>query len=139
MALFKGIKVKMTVANIAGVLAAVVALTTVTYVLVSYSLGESLKSRAIEISKILTEALQGRERQLAIHAEVTTQDRDFQTSFAFREDEQERLRKDIGDRLDKIGASLAIVDDLNGKEASAVQRVSNVNASLLNDSLAMKS
>ncbi len=138
MALFKGIKLKMTAATVAAVLATALSLTTITYALVSYSLGISLRSRVTEISKIIAEALSGRQRQLGIRAELIVQDNDFQTSFSFRTDEAERLRKDVEDRITKIGASLAYVDDSTGKEAAAVAHNAKVSGSVLKTSAALK-
>src|SRR5690348_13139096 len=95
--LFKGIKLKMTAAIIFAALITAASLTTITYVLTSYALAQGSKTRANETAKILSEALFGRTRQLAIRTEIFAQDNDFQTSYDFRESELARLEKNVSD------------------------------------------
>src|SRR5262245_12448020 len=115
MALFKGISLKMTVTITAAVFATALVLTAITLVLVSYSLDVSLKARGDQIAMILSEALSGRQRQLAIRADVLAQDGDFQTAYSFREVEPERIQKDLAEHVGKMNAALALITDTNGQ------------------------
>jgi len=112
---FEGIKLKITASIVAAVLGTTLALTASTSFLVWFTLRLSLQSRAEETSKILTEALLGRSRQLAIRAELLAKDADFQTAYSFREVEPERLREVLRDSLVKNGASLGTIQDQTGK------------------------
>src|SRR3954468_19219112 len=107
MAQFRGITFKLTGTIIAAVLGTAIALTVITSVLVSYTLKLSLKTRSLETSKIVSEALSSVQQRLAIRADVTAADENFQTTFAFKDVELERLHKDLGDRVTKNGAHLA--------------------------------
>jgi serine phosphatase RsbU (regulator of sigma subunit) len=136
--MFKGIKFKMTSAIISAVLTTASLLTVVSTLLVSYTLKLTVRSRAVEMSKILSEAITGRQRQLSLRGEMVTQDNDFLTNFAFREDERERLHKDLSERLLKMNACLGVVFELDGKLATSAQNKCNVDPQLLLSSVALK-
>lgn len=137
--MFKGIKLKMTAAIVAAVLVTAAALTVITSFLVAYTFKLSLKSHADETSKILAEAIAGRERPLAVRAEVVAGDGDFQTAYSFRVNELEALHKDLAERIAKASVSLGAVVELDGKLITSVEaKGQTAKASALAQSLALK-
>lgn len=135
---FKGITLKMTGAIVAAVLGTAAALTVITTLLVSYTLRLSLKTRAVETSKILTESLSAAQQRLAIRIDITAGDEDFQRAFAFKDVELERLTRDLGERMAKNGASLALIADVEAKPITSVAaKGAPVGAQLLGGTMAL--
>jgi serine phosphatase RsbU (regulator of sigma subunit) len=135
--IFKGIKIKMTAAIIGAVLSSATLLTVVTIFLVSYTVKLSLKTRAKETSKILTQALEGRQRQQVIRTEIVAQDNDFQTAYAFKEAELERLQKDLSERLAKLSGCAALITDLDRKMVTTAENKCPTKGSALLEAVAL--
>lgn len=120
--MFKGITAKMMAAIVLSVLGTAIALTAISSLLVTYTLRLSLRTRLDETAKLIGESLNGRLRQLGLRTDLNAQDENFQTSFAFREVEQQRLQQDLTQRLDKLGGVAALVTDAEGKPVASVAK-----------------
>jgi serine phosphatase RsbU (regulator of sigma subunit) len=119
---FKGITAKMMAAIVLSVLGTAIALTAISSVLVTYTLRVGLRTRLDETSKLLSEALSGRLRQLGIRTDIDAQDENFQTSFAFRDVERQRLQRDLGERLGKLGGAMGLITDADGASVASADK-----------------
>jgi serine phosphatase RsbU (regulator of sigma subunit) len=135
---FKGIKLQMIQAVIAAVLSTVLVLSFITYILVSYTLQQSLKARATETAKILADALLGEQRQLAIRAETIVNDADFQNIYGFRADELPSVRQDLAGRMTDARASLAFIADMQHKKVTSAAASGDMNGDQLATAVALK-